>query len=107
MVKIVTENLLQLTFQALLVENYSNQSKWITRLYNIPKITFSTIYDYLVDRKLVIKKVACLESVVDKRAEAVCNNEEKVNVVEPSTNGVYQDTRQSLSFFSRRACTKH
>lgn len=62
-------------------------TQWTTRLYNIPKITFSTIYDYLVDQKLVIKKVACLESVVDKRAEAVRNNDEKVNVVELSTNG--------------------
>ena len=60
--------------------------QWTTRLYKIPKITFSTIYDYLVDRKLVIKKVAYLESVVDKRAEAVYNNDKKVNVVEPSTN---------------------
>ena len=44
------------------------------------------LINYLVDRKLVIKKVACLESVIDKRAEAVHNDDEKVNVVEPSAN---------------------
>ena len=60
--------------------------QWTTRLYKIPKITFSTIYDFLVDLKLVIKKVACLESVIDKRAEAVHYDDEKVNVVEPSAN---------------------
>lgn len=49
-----------------------------------------------MDRKLVIKKVACLESVVDKRAEAVHNNDEKVNVVEPSTNGVSIEYTRTL-----------
>ena len=34
----------------------------------------------------MIKKVACLESVIDKRTEAVHNDDEKVNVVEPSAN---------------------
>jgi len=29
---------------------------WANRLYNILKITFGTIYDYLVDRRLVLKK---------------------------------------------------
>ena len=44
----------------------------------------------------MIKKVACLESVVDKRAEAVHNNDEKVNVVEPSTSGVSIEYTRTL-----------
>ena len=43
---------------------------WTNRLYNLPKITFGTIYDYLVDRKMVLEKICCLESMADKRAEA-------------------------------------
>ena len=48
-----------------------------------------------MDRKLVIKKVAYLESVVDKRAEAVYNDK-KVNVVEPSTNCVSIEYTRTL-----------
>ena len=50
-----------------------------------------------MDRKLVIKKVACLESVVDKRVEAVYNDDKKVNVVEPSTNCVSIECTRTLN----------
>lgn len=70
--------------------------QWTNRLYNLPKITFSTIYDYLVDRKLVLKKVACLESIADKRAEAVSVDDKKVTVVEPSTNCVSIEYTRTL-----------
>jgi len=58
----------------------TEDKEWTSRLYNVPKITFGTIYDYLVDRKLAIKKVTCLESVADKRAQAVYNGEKTISV---------------------------
>ena len=45
--------------------------QWTSRLYNLPGITFGTIYNHLVDRKVVLKKIACLENIADERAEAV------------------------------------
>ena len=38
-------------------------------LYRIYSITFGTIYDFLVDRKVILPKVSYLESVADQRAE--------------------------------------
>ena len=58
---------------------------WTNRLYNIPKITFGTIYDYLVDRKVILNKISCLESMADKRAKAVDGHTE---VLETSGDGV-------------------
>jgi len=58
----------------------AEDKEWTSRLYNVPKITFGTIYDYLVDRKLAIKKVTCLESVPDKRAQAVYNGDRTISV---------------------------
>lgn len=48
---------------------------WTTKSCQLPKITFGTIYDFLVDRKVLLKKVSDLESVADTRAELLCNNE--------------------------------
>ena len=44
---------------------------WTNRLYNLPGITFGTIYDHLIDRKVVLKKISYLENIADERAEAV------------------------------------
>jgi len=38
------------------------------QLQNLPTVTFSTIYDFLVDRKVLIKKVSCLENAVESRS---------------------------------------
>ena len=35
-------------------------------------MTFGTIYNFLVDRKVLLKKVSDLESVTDRRAELLC-----------------------------------
>ena len=43
----------------------------------MPKITFSTIYDFLVDRKILLKRVSYLESIADKRAEKIHNQGEQ------------------------------
>ena len=58
----------------------AEDKEWTSRLYNVPKIIFGTIYDYLVNRKLAIKKVTCLESVADKRAQAVYIGEKTISV---------------------------
>ena len=40
--------------------------QWTNRLYKIPEVSFSTIYDFLVDRKVLLKRVSYLESVADR-----------------------------------------
>lgn len=49
----------------------AQDSQWTSRLYDLPKITFSTIYEHLVDRKIILHKVSYLEGISDKRAETV------------------------------------
>ena len=39
------------------------------QLIQLPKITFGTIYDFLVDRKVILPEVSYLESIADQRAE--------------------------------------
>ena len=56
--------------------------QWSNRLYKIPEISFSTIYDFLVDRKVLLKRVSYLECVADKRAEEIQSH----------TEGDYTDT---------------
>ena len=51
--------------------------QWTTKLCKLPKITFGTIYDFLVDRKVLLKKVSYLESIADRRAELLANPEEE------------------------------
>ncbi|XP_065903217.1 uncharacterized protein [Dysidea avara] len=52
----------------------ADDTLWTSRLYKIPKITFSTIYDFLVDRKVLLRRVSCLEGIADKRAEIISTN---------------------------------
>ena len=58
---------------------------WTNRFYSIPKITFGTIYNYLVDYKVILNKIGCLESMADKRAKAVDGHTE---VLEKSGDGI-------------------
>ena len=51
--------------------------QWTNRLYNLPGITFGTIYDHLVDRKVVLKKVGYLENIADQRADAVLRRDQE------------------------------
>ena len=43
---------------------------WTKRLYLLPTITFSTIYDFLVDRKMLLRKVSYIENALDSREDA-------------------------------------
>jgi len=76
---------------------------WTSRLYSIPKITFGTIYNYLVDRKLVLKKVTCLESVADNRAEAMYSGEKIIS----SACIEYTRTLDKAYRFFQDGCVQH
>ena len=43
--------------------------QWTARLHELPKITFSTIYSFLVDRKVSLKKVSYLEGISEKNLD--------------------------------------
>jgi len=45
----------------------ADDSQWVSRLYNVPKINFGTIISYLVERQVLLKKVVLLEGIVDER----------------------------------------
>ena len=68
----------------------SQDAHGTNRLYNIPKITFGTIHDYLVDHKVILNKDSCLESMANKRVEVLqqCAGTEKVLATEASDDGV-------------------
>ena len=52
--------------------------QWTTRLHILPKVTFSTIYSFLVDRKVSLKKVSCLEGIAERNVGLTQTiNEEK------------------------------
>lgn len=41
------------------------------------RVTFGTIYDFLVDRKVLLKQVSYLERIADRRAALLTNPEEE------------------------------
>jgi len=41
-------------------------SMWSTEIYKAPKVTFSSIFQFLVDRKVLIKKANC-KNVIERR----------------------------------------
>ena len=43
-----------------------DDSQWTSQLHKLPKVTFSTIYCHLVDRKVHLKKVSYLEDIADR-----------------------------------------
>lgn len=62
---------------------------WTKQLIQLPKITFSVIYDFLVDRKVILRKVSYLESVADVRAEKYSQNDtedESISLSEDKSN---------------------
>lgn len=42
-------------------------SLWSTEIYKAPKVTFSSIFRFLVDRKVLIKKANHIENVIERR----------------------------------------
>jgi len=49
--------------------------QWTSQLYKSPKITFSTIYCLLVDRKVSLKKISHLEEIVERSQDGTCEEE--------------------------------
>ena len=87
MVRTVDKNWLLFSVNAKLFQSVPDAQDihWTNRVYNIPKITFGTIYDYLVDRKVILNKISCLERMADKRTKAVDGHTE---VLETNGDGV-------------------
>ena len=48
---------------------------WTKQLVHLPEITFGTIYEFLVDRKVVLPKVSYLDSIANERADKVMQND--------------------------------
>jgi len=72
--------------------------QWTNRLYKTPEVSFSTIYDFLVDRKVLLKRVSYLESVADKRAEEIQGHTERdCDVVNASDSVDKNEERPNLA----------
>ena len=101
-----------LPFKLLQVVPDVSNPEWTTKLCKLPKITFGTIYDFLVDRKVLLKKVRDLESVTDRRAELLCNPEKETLVYFTMIElSVYQSNTQGhlkrhTDFSKMRTCRK-
>ena len=54
----------------------TKDSRWTSRLYDLPNTTYGTIYEQLVDWKMLFHKVSYLEGIADKRAETVQHPDE-------------------------------
>ena len=67
--------------------------QWTSQLYNLPGITFGMIYDHLVDRKVVLKKISYLENLADERAEAVLQHSSRDH---ESSNSISIDYTRTL-----------
>jgi len=61
--------------------------EWTTELAKLPKVTFGTIFDFLVDRRVFFRNVSHLESIADRRADMLANEEEEAAVEE--TNEIF------------------
>ena len=56
--------------------------QWTNRLYKIPEVSFSTIYDFLVDRKVLLKRVSYLESVAAEEIQSPKGDSTDVKMVD-------------------------
>ena len=43
-----------------------NDKLWSKQIYKIPKITFGTIYDFLVECKMLAQKANCIDNIIEK-----------------------------------------
>ena len=44
-----------------------NDALWMKEIYRAPKDTFSSIYRFLLERKVLLRKASCIENVIEKR----------------------------------------
>jgi len=64
-----------------------SDSHWSKEIYKIPKITFSTIYQFLVERKALVQKADRVDNIIEKRnsLSLYCNGDNPLdpNVGDP------------------------
>ena len=61
-----------------------DDKQWTKQLHLIPTVTFSSIYDFLVSRKVSLKKVRQIENAVDDRED------NSINGKDPSEQSGYE-----------------
>ena len=63
------------TYDAFLLPSIppANDPQWTKTLYKAPKVTFGTIFKFLVDRKVLLKKTAYVENISEKRESYAIN----------------------------------
>ena len=49
----------------------AKDTQWTKALYKAPKVTFGTIFKFLVDRKVLLKKAVHVENVAEKRESCI------------------------------------
>jgi len=96
-------------------------SLWSTEIYKAPKVTFSSIFQFLVDRKILEKKANSIENVIERRdySDLGIQIQGNVNLDSDIQGKVILDTacyfrinmlhsyiRQSILLLSRWPCTK-
>ena len=74
----------------------SEDPLWTKQLVQLPRVTFSTIYEFLVDRKVVLPKVSYLESIADIRAEKSMQNDMEDSGVLEENSGIMTEYTRTL-----------
>jgi len=87
-----------LSFQLLQAVPPTNDPEWTSQLHKLPKVTYSTIYNFLVDRKVPLKKVSYLESVADENAVASEDSDASKDVKKPNENDSYEAIEYTRTF---------
>ena len=70
-----------------------NDVQWTKHLYKVPKITFGSIYRFLVERKVLLRKANHVENIVDQRDN--CTHE---NVTNKDCEKSGADTYESIGY---------
>jgi len=53
--------------------------QWTKALYKAPKVTFGTIFKFLVDCKVLLKKVAHVENIPEKRENSTIESVDELS----------------------------
>ena len=64
-----------MSFQLLQALPPISDPQWTNQLHKLLKVTNSTIYSFIVDRKVFLRKVSDLEEIADNHAETYDNSE--------------------------------
>ena len=52
-----------------------NDHLWTKELYKAPKVTYSTIYKFLVERKVLLRKASHIENIIENRDTSVLGSQ--------------------------------